>query len=50
MLWRRSEPQIDRDEVNLILESLMRIEAKLSEIKVLLGEDEDDEDAAEPDS
>ncbi len=43
MFRRRAEPPITRDDVNLIMVTLMRIEATLDDIRRLV-EDEDDEE------
>jgi hypothetical protein len=43
-VFRRKQPPIEPEEVTLILESLMRLDAKLDRIELLVrGEDPDDE-------
>lgn len=43
-MFRRKQPPIEHEEVTLILESLMRLDAKLDRIELLVrGEDPDDE-------
>jgi hypothetical protein len=44
MFRRRKRPASERDDMTLILESLMRLDAKLDKIELLVrGEDPDDE-------
>jgi hypothetical protein len=43
-MFRRKRPAPERDDMTLILESLMRLDAKLDKIELLVrGEDPDDE-------
>jgi hypothetical protein len=44
------EPWIDPDDLELIMLTLMRIEAKLEEIAFQLGEEDDGEEEEEADS
>jgi hypothetical protein len=41
---RPAEPEITREDVNLMMAYLMRLDAKVDEIKALLLEDEDGEE------
>jgi hypothetical protein len=44
-VWlRRPEPEITREEVSSIMSFLMRIDAKVEEIRSILLEDEDEQE------
>jgi len=44
-VWRRAlEPEITREEVSSIMSFLMRIDAKVEEIRSFLLEDEDEQE------
>ena len=43
--WRRSEPEITRDDVNAIMSFLMTIDAKVDGVRTyLFGEEDGEED------
>ena len=45
--WRRSEPEITREEVNSIITFLMAIDEKLDDVRTyLMGDDDGEEDQA----
>ena len=44
------EPAIERDDVLVIMRSLLRLHAKVDLILILLGEDDDEEEEAEEDA